>query len=181
LRRTSICARCLRILLAALGGRSGKTARDRSQAVQARNPVDQLRDADPEILLNVGQTVFLQRRHGKKQRRQPRIDIELEPGNDQRHSQRMTPDVLAAAELAIAIDRAGKIDGQRNPRGLGSHEPLSQHVLVLFEVALRGDRVNDRDHGRIIRARQSIRHNARLLATCRRCSPACATPTCCSC
>jgi hypothetical protein len=45
-------------------------------------------------------------------------------------------------------------------------QSFGQHQQGVFEVALRGDRVGDGNHGRIIRARQSIRHNARLRPTC---------------
>jgi hypothetical protein len=59
LRSTSICAFISgRILFAAVDRMRDKTARDRSQAVQAGDPVDQLRDARPEVALDVGESQF---------------------------------------------------------------------------------------------------------------------------
>jgi hypothetical protein len=119
-----------------------KTARDRSHAVQAGDAVDQLRDARPEIALDLGQSQFLQRRYGKEQRRQPRIGVELEPGDDQRHAQRMTPDPFATAQRGRHRSR-----GQSQPPGgcvqLGRRQAFAEGKQRMFEVALRGDRVGD--------------------------------------
>ena len=60
----------LGILFATVDRMRDKAARDRSQAVQAGNPVDQLRDAGAEVPLEQRQTMLEQRRHGEKQRRQ---------------------------------------------------------------------------------------------------------------
>jgi hypothetical protein len=144
-----------------------KAACDRSQAVQTRNPVDQLRGARAEVPLDQHQAMLEQRRHGEKQRRQPRIGIELEPGDNQRHPQRMPPDVLPTAEAAIAISRAGKVHCQADAIDLGYRETFTKRQQGLFAVALRGDRMNDRYHWAIIRSRQRIRHNATFLSSCR--------------
>ncbi|SBT10018.1 hypothetical protein ACCAA_810052 [Candidatus Accumulibacter aalborgensis] len=75
----------------------------------------------------------------------------------------MTPDRFAAAELAVKIDRSGKVD--RLPKAIcfGSGETFSKGLQRVFEVALRGDRVNDGDHQAIISPRPGIVHNAGLL------------------
>ncbi len=68
-----------------------------------------MRHASPEIAFDAGQAKLQDRRHRKQQRCQTRIGVEFEPGDDQRHTQRMTPDGFTATQLAIAIDAAGEV------------------------------------------------------------------------
>lgn len=67
----------------------------RAQAIETINTLHQMRCrlAKPRFYVRDG-TVL--RRHGKKQRRNPRFEIKLQPGNDHRHTQGMRPDPLAA-------------------------------------------------------------------------------------
>jgi len=120
-----------------------EAAGDPSHPVEPRNAIDQVRDAAPELLLDQRQAMLLLRWQREEQRRQPRINVQLEPGNDQSHSQGMTPDRFATAQSAIAIVRPGRFHRASNPLGVSGWQAVAQGLQGVFEVALGGDRVGN--------------------------------------
>jgi hypothetical protein len=87
--------------------------------------------------------MLLLRRQREKQRRQPRINVQLEPGDDQSHTQGMTPDSFATTQLAIAIVRPGRFHRASNTLGVSHRQTVDQGLQGVFEVALGGDRVGN--------------------------------------
>jgi hypothetical protein len=82
----------------------------RAQIFQAVEAIDQLRErsapARGELLVRIGDEIGRR----EQQRRQPRIEIEIESGEDQCRAQAMIECRLARAEFRIAIDLAGVCD-----------------------------------------------------------------------
>jgi hypothetical protein len=117
----------LRLLVVTFRRMSDETASDRSHAVQTRNAVHQMRNAAPELFLDQRQAMLLLRRQREEQRRQPRIGVELEPGNDQGHPQGVPPDAFATAQLALGIGRPGKLHRASNALAVSDrHSPSSR-------------------------------------------------------
>lgn len=100
--------------------------------------------------LDMRDGMLVLRRHGKKQRRNPRFEIKLQPGNDHRHTQGMRPDPLAAPQQTIAINLPGIGDGIVQPFAFGRRQARRKNGKELREIALGGDRMNNGYHAVII-------------------------------
>jgi hypothetical protein len=139
-----------RLLLAALGRMCNESLGDRAQAIEAENTVNEFCRALAETLLDLDHTFVVEARHREEQRRQPAIGIELQADEDQRHAQGVVPNAFAAAERAVAVDGLRKLHRRANRLRLVGGKPFAQGLEGMFEVALRGDGMDDGNHARII-------------------------------
>ena len=103
-----------------------------------------------EPFLDMLKSVFVVSRNGKQQGSEPAIDIESQADEDERHTQRMIPYPLAAAERAIAIDRLGKFGSATDPLGFVWRKAGAKRLQGMFDAALGGDGMDDGNHVAII-------------------------------
>ena len=121
---------------------------DRPQLVQARNAIDQIGHRLAEPFLDPRDAMFVMSRHREEHCRHARIGIQFQPGNDDRHAQRVRPDALAAAEQGLAVDLPGVGHGLLEIGDLSLAETFGKGTEELIEIALGGDGMDDGNHGR---------------------------------
>ena len=74
-----------------------KTLGNRPQLVQPGNATDQMRRRLAEAFLDAGNAMFVLRRDGKQHRRDARLGVHFQAGNNHGHAQRVRPDAFATA------------------------------------------------------------------------------------
>ena len=137
-----------RIALAGFQIGGDETLGNRPQLVQARNAIDQIGHRLAEAFLDARDAMFVMGRHREKYRRHARIGIQLQPGDDHRHAQRVRPDALAAAQQGLAVDFPGVGDDLLEIGDLARAETFGEGAEELIEIALGGDGMDDGNHGR---------------------------------